>query len=162
MMRPTTSGVPPAAKGTTTRTGLAGYCAKASVAAHGSDNAPASAARPIQRKPRRMRSSLRWTRRSTRLDARQQLERGLAFDGPQIGVRKCPRGDALVGRGAVAEGEVGPVHHLGHRHHLEQRGDLARRIALRELVIELLELGEGTIGQVRGLALLGEADEARG
>src|SRR5262245_62711238 len=102
------------------------------------------------------------TPRSTRLDARQQLERGLALDGAQIGVREAPIGDAPVDLGAVAEGKVGPVHHLGHRHHLEQRSDLARRVALRELVIELLERGEGTIGQGRGLALLGEADEARG
>jgi hypothetical protein len=33
MMRPTTSGVPPAAKGTITRTGLLGYCASAGVPA---------------------------------------------------------------------------------------------------------------------------------
>ena len=99
---------------------------------------------------------------SARLDARHELEHVLALDGLQIRRAEAPVRDALVDLGAVTEGKVGAVHHLRDRHHLEQRRDLAGRVALRQLVIELLELGQRAVGQVRGLALLGEPDEAAG
>src|SRR5262245_16092080 len=96
------------------------------------------------------------------LDARQQLERIPALYGLQIGRAETPIGNARVDFGAVAERIVGAVHHLRDRHHLQQRRDLARRVALGELVIELPELGEGPVRQVRRLALLRQADEAAG
>src|SRR5262245_24427048 len=102
MIRPTTSGVPPAAKGTITRTGLPGYCASAGGLAHDSASAPAKAARPSGCKPRRMAPPASELP-SGRLHPRQQLECGLALDGPQIGGREAPIGDALVDLGAVAE-----------------------------------------------------------
>src|SRR5262249_39671301 len=120
MIRPTTSGVPPAANGTITRTGLPGYCACAGM--------PAQATASIAvRAP----SQSRWTRPtcasllSAGLDARQEPLRGPVLDGLQIGGIEAPIGDALVDLGAVAEGEIRAVQDLGDRHHLEQRRDLA-------------------------------------
>src|SRR5262249_17623686 len=97
-----------------------------------------------------------------RLEARQQLERVLALDGALIGGREAPVRDAPVDLRAIAEGIVGAVEHLRDRHHFQQRRDLARRVALRQLVIEFPELGQRTVGQVWLLALLGEADETAG
>src|SRR5262245_49327299 len=99
---------------------------------------------------------------SARLEARQQLERVLALDGALIGGCEAPVRDAAIDLRAIAEGIVGAVEHLRDRHHLEQRRDLSRRVALRQLVMEFPELGERTVGQGRQLALLGETDEAAG
>src|SRR4029077_5854849 len=100
--------------------------------------------------------------RLARLEARQQLERVLAFDGALIVRREAPVRNAPVDLRAIAEGIVSAVEYLGDGHHLEQRRDLARRVALRQLVKEFPELGQRTVGQVCLLALLGEANEAAG
>src|SRR5262245_9552068 len=97
--------------------------------------------------------------RSAGLDPRQQFERILTLDRSKLGRAEAPIGDAPVDLGTVPERKVGAVHHLRDRYHLEQCRDLPRRVALGELVEEFLELGQGTVRQVGGLALLGEADE---
>src|SRR5215831_15349263 len=102
------------------------------------------------------------TRSSTPLDARQQLERVLALDGALIGAREAPVRNAPVDLRAIAEGIVSAVEHLGDRDHLQQRRDLAGRIALRQLVIEFPELRQRTVGQVRLLALGGKTNETAG
>src|SRR4030081_2325204 len=160
MMRPTTSGVPPAAKGTITRTGLPGYCVDAGATAHKIPSAAvkATTCRPCNRRRRRVPRSM-WVRGSTRLKARQQLQRVLALDGAEVIATESPGGDALVDLGAVAERKIRPVHDLRDRHHLEQRRDLARSVALRQFVVKLSEFGERTIGQIRRFALLGESHE---
>src|ERR1700730_17180999 len=97
-----------------------------------------------------------------RLEARQQLERVLTLDGALIVRCEAPVRNAPVDLSAIAEGIVSAVEHLGDGHHLQQRRELARRVALRQLVKEFPELGQRTVGQVRLLALLGEANEAAG
>src|ERR1700745_2020646 len=97
-----------------------------------------------------------------RLEARQQLERVFALDGSLIVRRKAPVRNAPVDLRAIAEGIVGAVEHLGDGHHLEQRRNLARRVALRQLVKESTAVWQRTVGQIRLLALLGEANEATG
>ena len=96
---------------------------------------------------------------ATRLDAWQQLKRVLAFDGAQIVAAEPPGRDTLVHFRAVAERKVRPIQNLRDRHHLEQCGDLARSVALRQFVVKLLEHGERTVGKVCRLAFLGEPHE---
>src|SRR6185436_16431951 len=102
-----------------------------------------------------------WAVLST-LDSWQQFERVVTLDRRDVGGGEAVIRDALVDFGTVAEREIRAVHDLRNRHHLKQRRDLSRRVALRQLVIELLELGHGSVRQMRGLALLRQADEAAG
>src|SRR4029453_2770465 len=97
MMRPTRSGVPPAAKGTITRRGLSGYCGDAGAA---EDKRPRPAVNTTTCRLRNRRrinvpGSMR-VRGSTCLQARQQLERVLALDSAQIIGTEPPSRDALV------------------------------------------------------------------
>src|SRR5262245_41298610 len=108
MMRPTKSGVPPAANGTITRTGLLGYgCGNAPVA---SVHSAAARTRTAPQRPlRRIEASYA---ESARLDAGHELERVVPLDRLPIRRAEAPFGDALVDLGTVAEGKVGAVHHL--------------------------------------------------
>src|SRR5262245_17725651 len=102
MMRPTTSGVPPAANGTITRTGLPGYgCATAP--AHNAHSAAVETRTSRQRRSQRMVGSYgRFLSTSARLDARHELERVLPLDGQLIRGAEAPVRDALVDLRAVA------------------------------------------------------------
>src|SRR3954451_12993021 len=97
-----------------------------------------------------------------RTDARQQPCRVVALNGAQIGRAEPPVGNPSVHLGAVAERIIRAIHHLGDGYHLEQGGDLTWRVALRELVMEFSHLRQWTIGEMRGLTLHGETDEAAG
>jgi hypothetical protein len=81
-----------------------------------------------------------------RLDARQQFQGVVAFDGRNVAGAKAVCRDAGIHFGAVAVPEVGAVHHLRDRHHFQQGSDLTGRIALGELVIEFTKFRQRHAG----------------
>src|SRR5262249_31754617 len=120
------------------------------------------ARRYVPERAPRMLPPLRERARLAGLETRQQTERILALDGALVGHCEAPVRNASIDLRAVAERKVGAVEHLRDRHHFQQRGDLPWCVALRQLVVELPEVGQRAIGEIRWFALRGQADETAG